>query len=79
MANLSTPSNLPYWWVHLEYQDGGVNKAGFNTSKYRLKSHVYASLVAPRRKVYLLLLVAVQNNYCTNRNWAFPTIADCLL
>ena len=30
--NLSTQSNLHYGLMHSEFQDGGVNKAGSNTS-----------------------------------------------
>ena len=33
---LSAPSNLHYWCVHSEFQDGGINKMGSSSSKYWL-------------------------------------------
>ena len=48
----SVPSNPHDWWVHLEFQNGSVNKAGSNTSKYRLYRHIYGSLTPQSSEVH---------------------------
>ena len=48
--SLSTPSNLHYLWVHSDFQDGGVNKAGPVPVNIWLYSHVYAFLYHQKGK-----------------------------